>query len=195
MPSDRAYAWAVLLALPVLACVTFSSPGVPRYLSRLQDVTSYSVSVPSTTPGGVRYGGALDPAHIDRAVNAVAVCLERFQEPTQEQRVAMECLPGVIRRDVDRKAFDVYLADDWRPACRDPKEQTFPCQIGPQGCLAKGLDPTPECPCMCRSVVQSNRTIITTPNLKLFPAELVRLVTGCNVVWAGPLAECAQPVR
>lgn len=188
-------ALALLLVACASASLAMSCTGTHSqrpYVSHLASVTNYTVSTQRRSPAGVHYGGDLDYLLLDQKVGRVAVCLRDIKEPTPEEHAAMECLPGPIRRDVTLENFDVFLAPDWRKsACSG--ELVFKCGIDPKYCLEKGVTPTEECPCRCRATIQNGRTVVTAPNMKLFNAELVRLVTGCNVIWNGPLAECGAP--
>lgn len=184
MRSPIVFVFAVLLA-----CAATSR----SYNSRLASVTSYSVQTPESTTWGVKYGGPLDPVVLDTLVARVSACLARIPEPSPEAKVVMDCPDRPLRREVDPALFDVMVAHDWRPSAFDRNEQVFPCHVDPQLCRDKGLEPSVEKPCQCRATVQGGRTIIVTPNLKLFPAELVRLVTACNYVWEPALSECAAP--
>lgn len=62
-------------------------------------------------------------------------------------------------------------------------EQLFPCDIPPWSCGMKGITPTDECPCACRAIIQYHDNIITTPNLKLYKGELVKLLTDYWNPW------------
>lgn len=187
----------LLLIAVLLACASV----VPRpaYYSRLANVTSYDVKTPKITPGGIRFGGDLDPLFLDRVTRQVASCLAQVREPTTEEKVILDCPLAAIRRDVDPKAFDVFVPKDWRPSLNDPQEQVLPAPADSKLCFSpppvgKGLKcEVPPCECNFRVAVQDNRTVVTPPNLKLFPEALVRLVTACNYVWAPPLSECARP--
>lgn len=191
--SDRAgLLWIVfvygLVIVLALLLVAGCDPGYAA--SRLKNVTHYTVNPDRVTPGGVEYQGGLDPARLDALTAEVARCLAGVQEPTTEQRVSLQCLPLPIRRDVDMRSFSVMLAPDWHPSCYD-HEQVFACEVDPKLCEEKGLPDDPACPCSCRSATQDDRVIVVTPNLKLYGAELTRLVSGCNNVWFPPLNACA----
>jgi hypothetical protein len=163
----------------------------PSYYSALASVTSYDVKTPKVTPAGIRYGGDLDPQALDRVTKQVAQCLATVPEPTQQERMEMDCLPAAIRRDVDPQAFNVFEAPDSHVNCRG--EQTFPCRIDQKHCISKGIEAgsLKECPCECRATIQGGRTVVTAPNLRLYAAELTRLVTACLNPWVGPLRACA----
>ena len=115
---------------------------------------------------------------IDAKVDQVEVCLAK-QVPSVK---------------VNRKWFGVYIPPDWYVS-KCSGEQLIPSSVSYKLCEVKGLDipttchmvttPTASCPCVCnvRSVIQNNFWIVVTPNLKLFKAELIRLVSNVNNVW------------
>lgn len=187
---------AALLGVLLAGCATGNPAGYPP---RFQSVTAYPVKADRVTHGGVRYSGALDPVDLDARTGRVAGCLKHLPEPSEAEKRVGDCPAWPLRRAVDAARFDVLLAPDWGPSCFAPEsEETFPCRIDPRYCfdpppVGKGLPKDSGCQCQCRATIQGNRTIVVTPNLRLYPAELVRLVTGCNYVWTKTLGECAQP--
>lgn len=56
------------------------------------------------------------------------------------------------------------------------------------GCMAKGLTPSPECPCRYRMIQQGN-TVITTPTVYLY--DLIERWTSCANYWASPFKAAA----
>ena len=120
-------------------------------------------------------------AMVDLRVDQVEECLAR-------QKVATK---------INRKWFGVYIPPDWYVS-KCSGEQLIPSVVDYRLCEAKGLiiptvchtviKPTASCPCVCnmRSVIQDDFWIVTTPNLKLFKAELIRLVSNVNNVWVDP---------
>jgi hypothetical protein len=177
----------VTLVLLSIAC-----PSPPHeYANRhYQDVTHYKVAVTHRTAGGVSVSDGLDDARVDALTDQVELCLANLEEPSAAAKVAWSCLPGFFGRKIDRASFNVFLAPDWTTS-DDGLWQTFPCTVDPALCEAKGQHPTPERPCACRAIVQSNFSIIVTPDLRLYASELVRLVSGCGMVWLGSLEACA----
>jgi len=114
------------------------------------------------------------------------------------------CLVGLGRPKVRRDWFGILIPPDWYESlCSN--EQLVPSRADPKLCEAKGLTipeacrwithPSVLCPCPCnfRAIIQDNYWIVTAPNLKLFKAELLRLVTGVNNVWTdAKLRTCLQ---
>ena len=135
------------------------------------------------TPNGVEVysNQPFDATHIDEVVDGLEVCLEMS-----------------IRRDW----FVVLIPDDWfESACSG--EQLIPYAANPALCRAKGIEiaeecewvsvPTEECACPCnwRVATQEDYIIVTPPNLRLFAAELSRMVTGINNPWTDDnILEC-----
>ena len=85
---------------------------------------------------------------------------------------------GVLKGKIRRDWFGVLIPPDWYTSeCTG--EQMIPSRISYLLCEKKPGVKIPEtcrCPCNVRSAIQDNWLIVTTPNLKLFKAELARLV-------------------
>lgn len=164
------------------------------YNPNYANATNYVVekSQGTRTSGGVLVVALKDRneilfAAIDRSVDELDVCLAKLG-----------------RKKVQRRWFGVLVPIDWYvSSCSG--EQLVPSKANPALCEAKGLTipeqcrwvakPSSECPCPCnfRAVIQDDWWIVTAPNLKLFKAELLRLVTSVNNVWANEtLRTCLQ---
>lgn len=176
---------------PALLLVLLPCSPPSEYINRhFANVTNYQIKITHKTPGGVSVSDGLDDARVDLLTDQVEQCLANLEEPTPAAKVAWSCLPGFFGRKVDRASFNVFLAPDWQPS-EDGLWQTFPCTVDPALCEAKGQHPTPEHPCACRAIVQDNRSVIVTPDLRLYASEMVRLVSGCSQTWLGSLETCA----
>ncbi len=176
----------LILVSTVLLCSTSSCPR-PHYRSYFSNVTHYRYDLRKAkkTPGAVRYFAPSKDDNedfrfrLDALTSELELCLQPH---------------WVVRRDW----FVVLVPDDWymsacsqeqlvpsTPSCKLCQEQKkLPL---PDKCCGLRL-PTKECPCVCnmRAVVQDNYVVVTAPNLKLYKAELARLVTNVNNVWAVP---------
>lgn len=126
---------------------------------------------------------------VDRRVAALEKCLLEEKE---------------ITKPIRRGWFGVYVPNDWYVSTCS-KEQLVPSKVNPALCEAKGITipiecryvmkPTAECPCVCnvRAAILFDYWIVTGPNLKLFKAELSRLVTGKNNPWKYPnIVKCLK---
>ncbi len=161
------------------------------YYNYYANVTDYKVEADARTPIlGILVttnGQVVDLARIDEIILSVENCL------------GME---------LKRECLEVVVPPDWYVSyCVNPEgEELFPCRIDPQVCADKGLSIDPDCvpgqlpdddcpcPCNCRATIQDENVIITTPNLKLFSAELIRMMTGVNNIWLNPeLSKCYIP--
>ncbi|MEA3272143.1 MAG: hypothetical protein U9P90_00570 [Patescibacteria group bacterium] len=174
------------------------------YYNNYQNITDYGISPNTETPNGIAVDTSefdVDLEEIDRQVDSLESCLrEAFAENSlidEETAVAQDCrVDGFgLRREFDleftinRDCLIVKIASDWSvSSCSG--QQVFPCDINPAVCEAKGIEVTDECPCMCRSMLQDENTVVTTPNLYLFRGELARMVTGCNNPWFAPISQC-----
>lgn len=155
-----------VLVLALIGC----SPAFPENHS--PNVTAYPFRPTGRTPGGIAVddpGAELDLVQLDQAAAGVLACLGAGGLP---------------------ESFGVKVAPDWVVSTCSG-EQVFPCDIGPEGCWAKGLTPTGACPCRCRAVVQDQRLIVTVPRMTVLPGRLVTLLTGVENPWAdAELAPC-----
>lgn len=181
-----------LAALLLLA--SCGAPGGACYGGGYADVTSYPFQETSRTASGIALDdplGQLDSPEVDRQTAAVEACLRaRFpggQLPPDLARRA-DCLGDRVDLVAHRACLRVQVAPDWRVGCAG--QEVFPCAVDPALCAAKGLRPTAECPCECRSAIQGDRTVVVTPDLRLYEGDLLRLQTGCNYVWVPGLEEC-----
>lgn len=162
----------------------------------------YEVHPAFTTPGGIKVdptGQAVSAEMVDRLVNEVEQCLaEQFPggKIPADVRVAAQCQSDSFDLPV-RRCFTVKVPDDWEWACAGSQEQVLPLAHTTNAppdelCLAKGIVPTPECPCRWRAGLQDDDIIVTAPNFRVFKDPLIRLITGCNNPWVEPLRTCAH---
>lgn len=137
------------------------------YNNGYKTLKEYDVNFNQKTPRGILVdstGQDIDLNEIDRQTAELEQCL------------------GV---SISRSCFAVKIPDDWETsACSG--EQLLNIPAPDELCRAKGVEPTPECPCRWRVETMDDNIIVVTPNLKLFKAELARIVTGQNNVWIVP---------
>ena len=203
------------LGILLLACAQYT----PMYQNDYARITDYKIDPDTVTPHGVdvdRSGFEVDLALIDTVVDKTEGCLaEHFDklipycveqkelcQPILKDRqhsefwkcydIIVGCNTYVrVKNGFKRSDFKIKITPDWHYAC-DGQTMVFPCGIDPKACVAKGLEPTPECPCSCRSTLQ-DYDIITTPQFQVLAGELVRLTTGFNNPWnVPPLSSCAN---
>jgi hypothetical protein len=175
-----------LLGLAVLVAVTLSCPSAYYDFEWFLDVTHYQ---PDDSMGQRTLGGILvireDIPVDDEFLFEVDLATNQLEQCLGEQGARPK-----IRRD----GFVVVVPADWyTSACSG--EQLIPSIVNPETCRSKGLVvpveceyleyPTEACPCVCnvRAVIQNPHYLLVTPNLKLYRAELTRLVTGINNPW------------
>ncbi len=143
----------------------------PCYNNHYLDITTYDISQNLSTTNGIKVDDPqreLDLAELDRQTTSLEECL---------------------RITVNRQCLIVKVAPDWYTSpCSG--QQLFPCDIPISVCEDKGITLTEECPCNCRAIIQNENTIIVTPDLLLYRAELARMVTGVNNPWVPTLSHC-----
>lgn len=171
-----------------------------------QNITDYEITINSLTPNGINVddsGFFVDLNELDRQVDEMEICVQNAfadgidLETAQAQDCRMEgwnYRTDFFGISVKRECLIVKIALDWYTS-RCSGQQVFPCDINPQVCIDKGLEITNECPCQCRSMIQDENIIITTPDLYLFRGELARMMTGCNNPWFGAVSACLVDQR
>lgn len=206
--------WSVLLVLGLVLLVLglvlgLAGCGCPQlrkpYSAYLSSPTDYKMPPCKTwrrTPKGTpiwskpgHTGGIAQEAldkNVDKLVDNLEACL---------------MAAGELKAPVRRHGFAVFVPPDWYVS-KCSGEQLVPSLAACKLCRAKGLQikdeccglrrPTPACPCVCnfRATVQWGRIVVTAPNLKLFKAELARVVLypKHNNPWATPaVAACVKP--
>lgn len=128
----------------------------------------------------------VDPVVLDETTANVAKCV---QEEYPKMTIA-DLSTGYCNNpaSLSIKQCLQVIVPPWHTSCLG--EQVFTCSVPDASCEAKGETPTPECPCSCRSIIQGNSTIVTTPNLKIYPQELTELLTGCEWPYGVPIERC-----
>lgn len=171
------------------------------YVNHYRNITNYDVIPETLTPNDVLVdtsGFDVDLAEIDRQIDEMEVCVQNalFDGIDMPTAQAQGCRDSNLNYRTDftdisvrRECLTVKIAPDWYvSACSG--QEVFPCDIPPQVCIDKGLEITDECPCRCRSAIQDENVVVTTPNLYLFRGELARMITGCNNPWFGAVSRC-----
>jgi len=160
----------ILTALLILGC---NSEG-PQYCysGNYETLKRYDLDFSAQTPGGIWVdptGQDIDLAKIDTLTDELESCLGT--------RINRECI-------------GVKIPDDWFVSeCSG--EELLPIPAPPELCDAKGLPR--DCGSYWRVETQDDNIIVTPPGLKLYKAELARIVTGENNVWVVPqITACLQ---
>lgn len=159
-----------------------------------RNYTNYKIQVTGSTELGILVDdplNQLDLQKIDSIIQEVVQCTKDATfNRTPEELAANECFTD--KTDISVKScLTIKTAPDWHiSSCTG--EQVFSCNVGNTRCQEKGQN-NPGCICSCRAAIQDSDVIVTTPNLKLLPAYLVTVLTGCLSPWSGRLAECSRP--
>lgn len=164
------------------------------YNQHYSNTTNYSVSPNVKTPNGIKVDTTnfiVDLNDIDRRIDEVETCLkQKYPDGKLPLEIIQNghCLYPTFDTNIHRSCLEIKVAPDWHVGCLG--EEIFPCSIDPKYCLAKGITPTQECPCECRSAIQDQNVIVITPDLYLLKGDMIRLQTGCNFIWIDGLQEC-----
>lgn len=196
--------WGRMISLLMLIAVVFA----------LLFVFLFSTGCPATSYGGNFYNSAVvappkkgdakpTPAGILLIVKKASKSFEELGKTVDTKTSELEvCLKknGVITEPIRRKWFGVYIPESWYVS-KCSGQQMIPSRVYYKLCEQKKLNgepikieeecrqhthPTELCPCPCnvRSSIHYNFWIVTTPDFRLYKAELARLVTGQNNPWA-----------
>lgn len=195
----------VALLVFVALLFTCGSPYVSPYYThgfydQFPPPYSYDYHPNATTPEGIRVdtsGEAVDLADLDRRVDFVESCLAgKFGSPPALPPSVVsgsQCDSTTFPLPLLRRDLQVKVAANWVWSC-DHTQELIPVPSPDSGCVAKGLTPTPECPCYWRVGIQGNQVIVVTPDLHMLQDSVTRMATGCNDVWMEGLSACAQPL-
>ncbi|MEK7625100.1 MAG: hypothetical protein AAB467_01985 [Patescibacteria group bacterium] len=189
---NRLFPLFIFVVLP-LGC----NPGGDRCVRyNFYNQFSYRVTPTQWTTDGIAIdptGQEAPPERIDELTHEVETCLaDAFGNPPHlpdDVRRDADCLVETFTLPYDRVCLTVKIPDDWTLSCSG--DQVLPRVAPAELCRAKGLEPSPECPCRWRGGIQDNSVIVVTPNLFLYKDPLVRMITSCNNPWMHPsLAAC-----
>jgi len=195
-----ARAFALLMAIAVIFAMLFvflfsaGCPGPTRYPGNYLNVAATAPpkkEEAKPTPNGVLF-------IVKKAQKSFAELGKVVDAKTAELETCLKD-NGVITKPIRRDWFGVYIPKGWYVS-KCSKQQMIPSRVNYKLCEQKKLNgkhikieeecrqhthPTELCPCPCnvRSAIHDNFWIVTTPDFRLFKAELARLVTGQNNPW------------
>jgi hypothetical protein len=184
--------YAVLaIIVPFFGCL----PKDSCYRNWYRNGTNYRVTPDVRTPEGIAIdttGHQIDLNRVDSLTTALEQCLERT---------------------INRSCFAIYIVNDWYTSAVDAQQQVFTCSYGNGPCESKiesgrllrenvcRKPPNEPCPpgtyrCGCRGAIQDDFYIIVTPDLRMYTAELARMVTGVNNIWEiANIRQCIVPIQ
>lgn len=140
-------------------------------------------------------GQHVDLELLDRLTDEVVQCLsEEFPDGNLTGVKNGLCKRPYMNTAFYRSCLWVKIPNNWVWSC-DGSQQLLADLADPQGCINKGLIPTPECPCRWRALlgVRPHLYVVTTPNFYLYKDPLIKFITGCDNVWNVPqFAKCAR---
>lgn len=184
--------WFFILISPFLGC-----QGNACYINYYEDVSgAFKVAPTKSTPSGVLVDDsevpAVDMLALDTRIDAMEGCFlaaaKNLPEPTPEQLWNWQCIrnPKYIE-PIKRGCITIKVVPPVLSQCQT-EYQLLPVKADDKLCEAKGLKPTPQCPCLWRTIILHDTTIITPPALYLW--ELPRAWSGCNNLWFSPFSHC-----
>jgi hypothetical protein len=168
---------------------------VPCYDPNYPDMTNGGFKFTGKTPMGIEVDDPnheLDMDRVDAITKDVVACVKNIADHgyiSNQEAIDAQCY-GVWEPEI--KSCLKVRVPEWSVS-KCSGEQLFSCNVPDASCLQKGSVPTAECPCRCRAMIEHGAIVLTTPNLKLYPAYLVTMITGCGSPWTPTLAPCANP--
>ena len=167
--------YLLVMLFVLIGCEPSDGPGY-CYENDSMTLKHYKIDFSERTPGGILVDTTeqnIGLAKIDTLTDELESCL------------------GI---SISRECFGVKIPSDWFVSeCSG--EELLPIPADPTLCIAKGLSESDiaRCGCYWRVETQNHNIIVTMPNLKLYKAELARIVTGENNVWIVPqITACLQ---
>jgi hypothetical protein len=143
----------------------------PCYYNNYRNITNYNINPQITLKSGIKVDdpeNELDLIYLNKLTNELEKC---------------------SNLNIKRECLTIKVPPDWKiSTCSG--EEIFPCNMPVKVCEDKDLILTEDCPCSCRAIIQHENTIIVTPNLKLYNAELIRMITGENNPWLLDIKHC-----
>jgi len=148
------------------------------------DITDLPVHADMVTQSGTKVdsgGFAVDLEALDRRILAILECVRNVAEPAKPE---WQCM-----RDMPYTEPDCLVVKVVPPVVSECSDWQFIGVAAPDSlCEAKGMVPTPKCPCMWRQVIQGDWTVVTPVAMYLW--DVGRAATSCLGVWNTPYAKC-----
>jgi len=196
----------LLVALSIVSCRTtmedcdlFKVPNMEthHYKSDIEIDAHTPMGIPVDTGGVSR-----DLSYLDTMAMEVKACLDKnFPDHVIPQEVLDKTyckttnFTATCKTAYDFGCWQVKIDNNWKLSCWGTDQMLSATTGAPTGwtCGGKNMVITEECPCHYRVAVDG-KTIVVTPDARLFKDGLVRTITGCENPWAHPLlSECAKP--
>ncbi len=181
---------------PILLVLLAGCPN-DTYPFRIMNVTNYAVP-PRSLATRTKLGTFV------HRMDKVPITQEFLDEIDRRSVALAKCLQAnKVWDHINYTWIVVYIPSDWYvstcsgeqlvPSTPFIKECTIKGIKIPDKCVGLRVPQLPDCPCVCnhRAVVQNNGVIVTAPNLKLYKAELARLILAVGNPWLQPkVAAC-----
>lgn len=139
-----------------------------------KNITHCQINITDYTDQGIAIdmsGFNINLKEIDRRIDAIEQCFSEVSG--YEEKIKRECLT-------------IKVVVPILSQCSD--QQMVPVKAPDEFCNNKGITPTKECPCLWRTAIQDNTTIVTPPVMYLW--EIGRIHFGNNNIWESEYAKC-----
>jgi hypothetical protein len=177
----------VLFIFLLPACAEYSD----CYQNFFEDITDFEINPDMATGSGIKVdsgGFDVDLFALDARIGMMEWCITGVMANNPEPDPKWQCLYRNFTgmRRLKRSCLIIKIVPPVYSKCS--KWQFIGVPAPNELCRAKGINPTPECPCMWRTAVQDDNVVITPPALYLW--EIGRIMTSCNNIWESPFAPC-----
>lgn len=172
------------------------------YSTWFSNVGGFEVKPNAKTSKGVKVdiaqGLKVDLVAMDGRLDKIESCLQGIPTfvLTEEQRQAWSCPMRAWKpAPLKRECLEIKVVHAVGSSCH-PEWQFIDALAPEASCTAKGLQPTPECPCRWRAGIVDEYKIVTPPAMYLWNVTYV--ATACSNPWGtaalpSPFAACMGP--
>lgn len=149
-----------------------------------------------TTEAGYKVdtsGQDIDISTIDARVAATVECMNNVDFDRVEGAYCYETVkyPAICIKD----CLKVKITKKWDWSY-DGKYQLLRKDAPIEGCIQKGFEEDPDCPCRWRAGIQDPGIVVVPPDMALFEGTLVQWAAGCINPWGDKqLRECTRNIH
>lgn len=177
------------------------------YKNYYMNITDFEVNLNAETKNGIKVdtgGYYVNLQSLDKRILKIETCLlevmKDLKEISAQNQQKWQCLKNKFNPDerLKKECLTIKIVPPINSKCS--AWQTIGVIAPNEHCIAKGLMPTDECPCMWRTAIQDENVIISPPEetrdvpktsvVAPYLWELGRIMTSCNLTWYSPFAKC-----
>ena len=159
------------------------------------NITAFDINFDAITQSGIKIdtnNNMVDLGKLDERIDLIESCILKKSVTILP---SWQCIRE-SQQPLNRDCLGIKIVEPIYSKCsswqfigaRDSTGQLVGIPAQNELCEEKGLLPTAECPCLWRTTIQNDWTIITPPAMYLW--EIGRVMTSCNNIWHSDFAEC-----